>query len=52
MTRAATPNHALQRTAPRVTGAASAAALPPTAQPPRPFRACTPRLSQHAARAF
>ena len=31
----ATPNHALQRTAPAVTLAASAAALPPTVQPAR-----------------
>jgi len=31
----ATPNHALQRTAPAITLAASAAALPPTVQPAR-----------------
>ena len=31
----ATPNHALQRTAPAVTLAASAAAFPPTMQPAR-----------------
>src|SRR4051812_31521929 len=31
----ATPNHALQRTAPRVTAAASGLRLSPTAQPPR-----------------
>ena len=31
----ATPNHALQRTAPAVTLAASAAAFPPTKQPAR-----------------
>ena len=31
----ATPNHALQKTAPRVTVAASATAFPPTSQLPR-----------------
>jgi hypothetical protein len=35
MTTAATPNHALQRTAPCVTAPASAAAFPPTMQVPR-----------------
>ena len=33
--RAATPNHALQRTAPCVTAPASTAAFPPTMQVPR-----------------
>jgi len=35
MTTSATPNHALQRTAPCVTAPASAAAFPPTMQVPR-----------------